>query len=106
MSFDDEITAGFEEMNDFAGESFAICNRGGIFTGVFRGDSSDVGFSELQGYDTNITNAVSVAKSLFTGLPPAIDEIVTKPGGEKYNITAVESLDGATWDLSLKKING
>lgn len=105
MSFDDEMISGFAAMDDFAGEEFTVQGRSGCYlTGVFRGDSSDVGFDDLQGHDIDMTNALSVKKHLFSTIP-RVDEIIIKSSGEKYNITAVDSSDASTWDLSLKKIN-
>lgn len=107
MSFDDEIAAGFEAANSFVGEEFLLSNHSGVYTGVFAGDSSDVDFDDLQGHDIKISNSVSVLKSEFVaGSPPLVDEVLTKRDcGEKYNVTAVESFENTTWDLSLTRIN-
>jgi hypothetical protein len=106
MSFDDEITAGFTAANDFAGESFVLSTHGGTFKGVFRGDSAEVGFDDLQGHTNEVSNAVSVAKSLFPASAPPVDAILTKVCGSAYNVTSVDSPDASTWDLTLRKING
>ena len=107
MSFDDEILSGFKAAGAFAGEEFLLSNHSGVYAGVFAGDSSDVDFDDLQGHDIKISNSVSVLKSEFVaGSPPMVDEVLTKkPCGEKYNITAVESFENTTWDLTLKRIN-
>ena len=108
MSFDDEIARGFDEATSFAGEAFTLSDHSGIYLGVFNGDSAEVGFEKLQGYENEVTNSVSVAKSSFGySAPPAVDEVLKKSKCKtKYNIVAVQSFDGATWDLSLVRIDG
>ena len=81
-----------------------MSNHAGSFAGVFRGDESPTAFDDIQGYDVKTTNAVSVGKSLFVqGDPPAINERIVNSKSEHYIITAVESGDDATWDLTLQK---
>ena len=105
MSLEDEISAGFAAANDFAGESFTMSNHAGTFTGVFRGDTAPTSF-DLQGYDVKTTNALSVSKLLFRpNNPPIINERVTNGGGDVYTVTAIESPDGANYDLQLQKVN-
>lgn len=104
MSFEDEMIAGFAEAESFAGESFTMSNHAGDFSGVFRGDESPTTFDQIQGYETKTTNAVSVSKSLFAdGSPPMINERITFPNGDEYNITRIESVDMATWEITLQK---
>lgn len=104
MSFEDEINAGFAEAESFAGAPFSMSNHAGDFIGVFRGDESPTTFDQIQGYETQTTNAVSVSKSLFAdGSPPMINERITLPSGDKYNITSIQSADTATWEITLQK---
>ena len=105
MSFKDEISFGFEAAHDFAGEGFTLSNYPGTFSGVFRGDLAEVGFDGLQGHNSEVTNEVSVGKSLFTFGDPRVDQILFKEDGTKYNVTAVDSSDGVTWDITLKRID-
>jgi len=103
MSFEDEMITGFAEAESFAGESFTMGNHTGDFRGVFRGDDAPTAFDQIQGYETKTTNALSVSKSLFLqGAPPLINELITKTGGA-YNITGIESVDDATWEIALQK---
>ena len=105
MSLKDEIRAGFAAANSFAGEPFTMSNHSGIFSGVFRGDTAPTSF-DLQGYDVKTTNALTVSKQLFTANnPPIVNERVTNEGGDVYTVTAIESPDGANYDLQLQKVN-
>ena len=104
MSFENEMIAGFAEAENFAGESFTMGNHTGDFRGVFKGDDAPTAFDQIQGYETKTTNALSVSKSLFLqGAPPMINERITKSNGERYNITGIESVDDATWEIVLQK---
>ena len=107
MSFEDEMKTGFAAAEDFAGESFTMGNHAGDFRGVFRGDDAPTTFDQIQGYETKTTNALSVSKSLFLeGAPPMVNERITKTNGDAYNITGIESVDDATWELTLQKRDG
>jgi len=105
MSLENEIRAGFAAANSFAGEPFTMSNHTGIFRGVFRGDTAPTSF-DLQGYDVKTTNALTISKRLFTANnPPIVNERVTSEGGDVYTVTAIESPDGANYDLQLQKVN-
>ena len=106
MSFENEMKAGFAEMDSFAGEAFTMSNHNGMFRGVFRGDDSPTAFDDIQGFDTTTSNAMSVSKSQFTiGAPPMVNELITSKSGV-YTITGVESVDDSTWDILLTKRDG
>jgi hypothetical protein len=107
MSLDDEMITGFAEAESFAGESFTMSNHIGVFRAVFRGDDAPTDFDKLQGYEVNTTNAMSVSKSLFLkGAPPMINEAITKSDQSRYIITGIESVDAATWEITLHKQDG
>ncbi len=107
MSFFDDINAGVTEAVSTMGESFTLSNHTGDFRGVFAGDDSPTSFDDIQGHDTEISNSVSVSKSLFvSGAPPMINESLTDSKGGIYVITGVNSVDDATWDLILQKNDG
>jgi len=104
MSFENEMKAGFAEMDAFAGEAFTMSNHAGTFRGVFAGDDSPTAFDDIQGFDTTVTNAMSVSKSLFiAGSPPMVNELITKPNGDRYTITGINQVDDSTWDIILSK---
>lgn len=106
MSFFDDIDAGVNEAVSTMGERFTMSNHGGIFHGVFRGETSPVDFSDLQGYETETTDALTVSKSLFTtGAPPMVNEEITKANGDRFTITMIENGDDSSWDMELNKLD-
>ncbi len=106
MSFFDDIDAGVNEAVSTMGESFTMSNHVGTFKGVFRGETSPVDYGDVQGYDTETTDALTVNKSLFTeGAPPMVNEEITKSNGDRFVITMIESGDSSSWDMELNKLD-
>ena len=104
MSLFDEISIGFDEAVTMMAEGFTLSNHSGTFTGIFRGEDAPVDHSEIQGYNTETTQALSAKKAQFLE-PPMVNETLTKETGERYAITMVESSDETTWDMELTRLD-
>ena len=104
MSLFDEISSGFDEAETMMAEGFTLSNHSGKFTGIFRGEDAPVDHGEIQGYQTETTQALSAKKSQFLE-PPMVNETLTKDTGERYAITMIESSDETTWDMELTRLD-
>ena len=104
MSLFDEISNGFDEAVTMMAEGFTLSNHAGSFVGIFRGEDAPVSHDEIQGYQTETTQAISAKKAQFLE-PPMVNETLTKSTGERYAITAIESSDETTWDLELTRLD-
>lgn len=104
MSLFDEISSGFDEALTMMEEKFTLSNHAGPFVGIFRGEDAPVDHDNIQGYQTETTQALSVRKDQFAA-PPMVNEEVTKKTGERYAITMIESSDETTWDMELTRLD-
>ena len=104
MSLFEEISTGFDEALVMMSEGFTLSNHSGRFSGIFRGEDSPVDHSEIQGFETETTQALSTLKSQFLS-PPMVNEGLTKDTGERYVITMIESSDETTWDMELTRLD-
>ena len=104
MGLFDEISTGFDEALTMMAEGFTLSNHTGRFSGIFRGEDAPVDHDNIQGYDTDTTQALSVRKSQFLQ-PPMVNEELTKDTGERYVLTMVESSDETTWDIELTRVD-
>ena len=104
MSLFDEISNGFDEALTMMEEGFTLSNHPGTFVGNFRGEDAPVDHGEIQGYQTETTQALSARKSQFLE-PPMVNETLTKDTGERYAITMIESSDETTWDMELTRLD-
>jgi len=106
MSFFNDIDAGMKEAASTMGETFTMSNHAGTFKGVFRGETSPVDYGDVQGYDTETTDALTIGKSWFTpATPPMVNEEITKANGDRFIITMIESGDASSWDMELNKLD-
>jgi len=104
MSLYDEILTGFDEAVELMADGFSLSNHVGTFQGIFRGENAPVDHTNIEGYDTETTEALSASKAQFTQ-PPMVNETLTKTTGERYVITMIESSDATTWDMELTRVD-